>query len=62
MRGWYAADLEGFFQGLRGQEKVQRDAGTHFFDVEGVLDKRGILRPKAFIAKREFVDTHQPTS
>jgi len=52
----YAADLDGFFQGLRGQEKVQREAGTQFFDVEGVLDKKGILRPKAFIAKREFVE------
>lgn len=52
----YSADLDCFIQGVRGQEKVQREAGVQFFDVEGVLDKRGILRPKAFIAKREFVE------
>lgn len=52
----YAADLDCFISGVRGQEKVQREAGIQFFDVEGVLDKRGILRPKAFIAKRDFVE------
>jgi len=52
----YASDFECLIRGFQGQDHVRRKAGMHFFDVEGVLDDKGILRPKAFIAHRAFVE------
>lgn len=52
----YVADMECFARGFHGQEAVRHEAGVHFFDVEGVLDGKGSLSPKAFIAHRAFVE------
>jgi hypothetical protein len=52
----FAADLECYVNGFHGQEKVRRKAGVQFFDIEGVINERGVLCPKAFVAHRPFVE------
>mmetsp|Transcript_25498 Transcript_25498/g.49997 ORF Transcript_25498/g.49997 Transcript_25498/m.49997 type:complete len:476 (-) Transcript_25498:116-1543(-) len=52
----YAADFECLIHGFQGQDQVRHKAGIRFFDVEGMLDDKGIMTPKAFIAHRAFVE------
>eukprot|EP00928_Gymnodinium_smaydae_P023210 TRINITY_DN1923_c0_g2_i1.p1 TRINITY_DN1923_c0_g2~~TRINITY_DN1923_c0_g2_i1.p1 ORF type:complete len:453 (-),score=78.53 TRINITY_DN1923_c0_g2_i1:83-1441(-) len=50
----FAADLACLTLGMGHVEKVRRDAGSDYFDIEGIVTSKG-LQPVAFFAKQEFV-------
>lgn len=52
----YASDFECALFGIRSNDDARRRMGIEYFDVEGVLDCKGKMFPRAFIAHRAFVE------